>query len=112
MTLRTFLDASSGHLSHATWAWLDDQLSDAVLRDPRARTPRPDCDRAMGDIKDEMLRVDCRRCGRSVEIKRLDAIRLYGAGAVWRGVGEHLLADGCEHRTGRHEEDGCWPDFR
>jgi len=34
MTLRTFLDASSGHLSPATWAGLDDQLSDAVLRDP------------------------------------------------------------------------------
>ena len=34
MTLRTFLDASSGHLSPDTWAWLDDQLSDAVLRDP------------------------------------------------------------------------------
>lgn len=34
MTLRTFLDASSGHLSPATWAWLDDQLSDAVLRNP------------------------------------------------------------------------------
>jgi hypothetical protein len=58
------------------------------------------------------LRVDCRRCGRAVEIQRLDAIRLYGAGAVWRGVGEYLLADGCQHRTGRHEEDGCWPEFR
>lgn len=35
MTLRTFLDASSGHLSPETWDWLDDQLSDAQLRDPR-----------------------------------------------------------------------------
>jgi hemolysin-activating ACP:hemolysin acyltransferase len=34
MSLRTFLDASSGHLSPETWAWLDDQLSDALLRDP------------------------------------------------------------------------------
>lgn len=33
--VRTFLDASSGHLSPETWAWLDDQLSDALLRDPR-----------------------------------------------------------------------------
>jgi hemolysin-activating ACP:hemolysin acyltransferase len=34
MGLRTVLDTSSGHLSPATWAWLDEQLSDAVLRDP------------------------------------------------------------------------------
>jgi hypothetical protein len=23
-----------------------------------------------------------------------------------------LLDDGCQHRSGRHEEDGCWPDWR
>ena len=34
MALRTFLDTSSGHLSPSTWAWLDEQLSDAALRDP------------------------------------------------------------------------------
>jgi hypothetical protein len=34
MSLRTFLDASNGHLSPDTWAWLDDQLSDALLRNP------------------------------------------------------------------------------
>jgi hypothetical protein len=34
MSLRTFLDASSGHLSPDTWAWRDDQLSDALLRSP------------------------------------------------------------------------------
>lgn len=33
--LRTILDASSGHLSAETWMWLDGQLSDALLRDPR-----------------------------------------------------------------------------
>ena len=32
---RQFLDCSSGHLSEATWAWLDAQLADDVLRDPR-----------------------------------------------------------------------------
>src|SRR5262245_16149686 len=32
--LRTFLDTSSGHLSPATWAWLNEQLSDGALRDP------------------------------------------------------------------------------
>jgi hypothetical protein len=34
MALRTFLDTSSGHLTPATWAWLDEQLSDVALRDP------------------------------------------------------------------------------
>lgn len=34
MNLRKFLDTSSGHLSPATWAWLDEQLSDVALRDP------------------------------------------------------------------------------
>ena len=33
--VRTFLAASSGHLCRETWAWLDEQLSDALLRDPR-----------------------------------------------------------------------------
>ena len=38
MMLRTFLDASSGHLSAETWAWLDEQLSDELLRDPRSES--------------------------------------------------------------------------
>jgi hypothetical protein len=36
MMPRRFLDASSGHLSAGTWAWLDAQLSDTLLRDPRS----------------------------------------------------------------------------
>jgi hypothetical protein len=36
MGLRIFLDISSGHLSPETWAWLDDQLADRVLRDPNS----------------------------------------------------------------------------
>jgi hypothetical protein len=44
--------------------------------------------------------------------QRLDAIRLYGPDTTWREVGQRLLDDGCRIRTGRHEEDGCWPDFR
>lgn len=35
MTLRAFLDASSGHLSPDTWAWLDANFADEGLRDPR-----------------------------------------------------------------------------
>ncbi len=38
MTVRQFLDASSGHLSSETWAWLDEQTADDVVRDPRNRS--------------------------------------------------------------------------
>jgi hypothetical protein len=33
--IRHFLDVSSGHLAPDTWAWLDTQLADEALRDPR-----------------------------------------------------------------------------
>ena len=32
--IRRFLDCSSGHLTPETWAWLDAQLADEVLRAP------------------------------------------------------------------------------
>ena len=35
MSARRFLDASSGHLSPKTWAWLDEQTTDEAVRDPR-----------------------------------------------------------------------------
>jgi hypothetical protein len=31
--------------------------------------------------------------------------------AVRKDVAQRLLDDGCRIRTGRHEEDGWWPDF-
>lgn len=85
---------------------------DAVLADPRAETPRPSPARRLDDIGSDLLRVECLRCFRVVEIERVDAVRLYGRDATWKAVGQRLLDDGCQHRTGRHEEDGCWPDFR
>ncbi len=36
--IRRFLDASSGHLSAATWQWLDEQTTDDVVRDPANRS--------------------------------------------------------------------------
>jgi len=36
--IRRFLDASSGHLSAETWAWLDEQTTDAAVRDPASRS--------------------------------------------------------------------------
>jgi hypothetical protein len=58
-----------------------------------------------------VLRVACRRCERIVEIQKADAVRLYGAKAVWKDVGQRLLDNTCRQRTGSHEDDGCWPSF-
>jgi hypothetical protein len=86
---------------------------DAVLRDPRAagRPWLPVSQMRLSEIPRELLRVECLRCFRTVEIQRLDAVKLYGPHATGREVGNRLLDNGCQHRTGRHEEDGCWPDF-
>jgi hypothetical protein len=86
---------------------------DSVLSDPRAagKSWIPIQQRRLSEIPRELLRVECLRCFRSVEIQRLDAIKLYGPHAIWKDVGNRLLDNGCQIRTGRHEEDGCWPDW-
>jgi hypothetical protein len=86
---------------------------DALLGDPRAagKPWLPIQQMRLSEIPCELLRIDCSRCGRAVEIQRLDAVKLYGPHATWREVGQRLLDDGCRVRTGRHEEDGCWPDW-
>jgi hypothetical protein len=58
-----------------------------------------------------VLRVSCQRCERTVEIQTADAVRMYGGNAVWKDVAQRLLDSTCQQRTGRHEEDGCWPAF-
>jgi hypothetical protein len=30
---------------------------------------------------------------------------------LWKDVGQRLLDDICQQRTGSHEDDGCWPNF-
>ncbi|MCG2645833.1 MULTISPECIES: hypothetical protein [Bradyrhizobium] len=67
--------------------------------------------RRLADVPQHLLRVSCRRCGRTVEIQLVDATRLYGPDAIWRDVGQRLLDNTCSQRTGRHEEDGCWPSY-
>ena len=86
---------------------------ESVLKDPRAdadRRPRCGSD-VLSEIQRHVLRVSCRRCERTVEIQKADAVRLYGGNAVWKDVGQRLLDNTCQQRTGRHEEDGCWPSF-
>ncbi|MGK7062899.1 hypothetical protein AB4853_41315 [Bradyrhizobium sp. 1050_B9_N1_2] len=86
----------------------------AVLADADGnRGPRPSgpsiWTQRLADIQRHLLRVACRRYGRTVEIQKVDAVRLAGPEAVWKDVGQRLLDDTCRQRTGRHEEDGCWP---
>ncbi|WP_456727203.1 hypothetical protein [Bradyrhizobium sp. USDA 3397] len=85
----------------------------ALLDDPRAHA-KPVVSgegKRLSQIARHILRVSCRRCARTVEIQKADAVRLYGADATWRNVCQRLLDNTCTQRTGRHEEDGCWPSF-
>jgi hypothetical protein len=84
---------------------LDDARADARSQGPSSSAQR------LSEIARHLLRVSCRRCGRTVEIQKADAIRLYGSRAFWKEVGLRLLDDTCTQRTGRHEEDGCWPSY-
>jgi hypothetical protein len=84
---------------------------EAVLRDPRTTDGGRMRQRKLSEIQRHVLRVACRRCERTVEIQAVDAVRLYGGNAVWKDVAQRLLDDTCQQRTGRHEEDGCWPGF-
>lgn len=93
----------------------DDNLPEdywrAILADARAQEAPPAaivC-RRVSDVASATLRVSCRRCGRLVEIGTGDAGRLYGAGTALKDVARRLLDGTCESRTGRYEEDGCWP---
>ncbi|MCP1761140.1 MULTISPECIES: hypothetical protein [Bradyrhizobium] len=72
---------------------------------------QPERSLRLDQIPKHLLRVGCRRCGRTVEIQKVDAVRLYGADAVWKDVGHRLLDNTCSQRTGRYEEDGCWPSY-
>jgi hypothetical protein len=64
--------------------------------------------RRLSEIQRHVLRISCRRCERTVEIQTADAVRLYGG---WKDVAQRLLDNTCQQRTGRHEEDACWPAF-
>ncbi|WLA63803.1 hypothetical protein QNN01_36420 [Bradyrhizobium diazoefficiens] len=85
----------------------------SLLDDPRAEArPAPSGSTLrLSQIPQHLLRMGCRRCGRTVEIQKVDAVRLYGRDALWKAVGQRLLDNTCAQRTGRHEEDGCWPTF-
>jgi hypothetical protein len=86
----------------------------ALLNDPRADGTHSDAGVRhcrLSQMQQHLLRVSCRRCARIVEIQKIDAVRLFGEAAIWGDVGRRLLDDTCTQRTGRYEEDGCWPSF-
>ncbi|WLC21178.1 hypothetical protein QIH76_42495 [Bradyrhizobium diazoefficiens] len=88
----------------------------ALLDDPRVNglDPGPGSSgrtMRLDQIPKHLLRVSCRRCARTVEIQKVDAVRLYGPDVAWRDVGQRLLDNTCTQRTGRLEEDGCWPSY-
>jgi hypothetical protein len=84
---------------------------DDVSADARPSGNPPIQKQQLRDIQRHVLRVSCRRCARTVEIQKADAIRLAGPRTIWKDLGQRLLDDTCQQRTGRHEEDGCWPSF-
>jgi uncharacterized protein (DUF885 family) len=86
---------------------------DSVMKDPRAGADRGIRmrQRKLSQISRHVLRVACQRCERIVEIQTVDAVRLYGGNAIWKDIAQRLLDDTCQQRTGRLEEDGCWPAF-
>jgi hypothetical protein len=86
-------------------ALLDDPRADAKVSGPSIGKLR------LSQIAQHLLRVTCRRCVRIVEIQKADAVRLHGSEAIWKDVGLRLLDDTCTRRTGRNEEDGCWPSY-
>jgi hypothetical protein len=91
---------------------LPDEYWQSVLQDPRALSSGLQTRQMrLSELQRHVLRVSCRRCMRIVEIQKADAVRLYGPEAVWKDVGQRLLDNTCQQRTGRHEEDGCWPSL-
>src|SRR6202011_3506076 len=82
---------------------------ESVLEDPRVGDDVRMRQRKLSEIQRHVLCVNCRRCERTVEIQTVDAVRLFGGNAIWKAVAQRLLDDTCQQRTGRHEEDGCWP---
>jgi hypothetical protein len=63
------------------------------------------------EIRGHALPVYSRRCDRTVGIQTADAVRLYGAHAIWKDLGMRLLDSTSQERTGSREDDGRRPAF-
>jgi hypothetical protein len=74
-----------------------DDWWDSVLADPRAAgKPRlPISHLRLSEIPRHLLRVECLRCNRAIEIQKADAVRLFGPHEVYKTVAQRLLDDTC-----------------
>lgn len=92
---------------------IPDAMWQSLLEDPRVagKPTQPTHQCRLADIQRHMLRVECSRCSRIVEMQKAEAIRYFGADAIWKNVGQRLLNQTCVNRTGSHEDDGCWPNW-
>lgn len=84
------------------------QCRRVILR-AAGRSPPPIQQCRLSEVPHYLVRVECLRCFRVVEIQKADAVRFYGPHAVWKDVAQRLLDQTCTNRAGRREEDGCWP---
>ncbi|WP_236000098.1 hypothetical protein [Bradyrhizobium uaiense] len=74
---------------------------ESVLKNPRAdESGAEKRQRRLSEIQRHVLRISCRRCERTVEIQKADAVRLYGGNALWKDVAQRLL----DNPTGPLEE--------
>lgn len=80
--------ATAPRLDHDCW-W------DSVLADPRAQTPRPAPARSLDVIWSDLLRVECLKFFRIVEIKRDDPVRIYGANRITRQTADRASTLPC-----------------
>jgi hypothetical protein len=87
------------------------KIAFAEMRTAR-RPPLPIQQCRLSEIPRHVLRLECIRCFRIIEIQKADAVRFNGPHAIWKEVGQRLLDQTCTVRTGRHEEDGCWPQWK
>ena len=92
---------------------LPDNYWDALLSDSRARgrPALPIEQRRLSEILPYVLRVECDKCFRIIEIQTSDAVRLYGPHAIWKDAAMKLFEGSCTARTGNRDDDGCWPYF-
>jgi NMD protein affecting ribosome stability and mRNA decay len=102
----------SANSAAAPDAALPAEYWEALLKDERASVSDAQMrQRRLSEISRHVLRISCRRCVRTLEIQTVDAVRLYGGNTMLKDAARRLLDDTCQQRTGRYEEDGCWPSF-
>ena len=87
------------------------QAAGATPEPGPAPAPQPILHKPLADITRRVLRAECDKCRRLVEVQTADALRLFGPHTLWKDAAMKLLEGGCQARTGNRDTDGCWPYF-